>query len=82
MLKKVEIVSYEGINILVVDNEGFDWSFDEKSLQKAIKNDPTAKESVIGNIQKHFIKSFSEFIGREITFDEINKAIVEGFIEA
>ncbi len=83
-MKKVTIHDIEGRRIIAVDNEAFDWGIEEEDFKAAhvvIRNDPAVKESFLGNIQKHFVTCFSEFIGRPTTLKEINKAIEEGWIE-
>lgn len=83
-MRKITIHEYEGQRILAVDGEAFDWGLDPKQFEKAkfmIKNDPLMKESVIGNIQRHFVDSFSEFVGKDMTLAQINEAIQEGEIQ-
>ena len=84
MIKRITIHEIDGMKILAVDNEGFDWGIDEEGLKKAalkIKKDPHMREMYVGNIQKHFIKSMSEFLGKEVTLKEVNDAIESGSIE-
>jgi len=84
MRKKIAIHEHQGMRILAVDNEAFDWGLNEEQYKKAqfvIKNDPEMKENYVGDIQKHFIKSMSEFLGKQVTLKEINDAIEKGFIE-
>lgn len=81
--KEVKIVNLENVNYIVVDNEAFDWSIEPefvKMVQFQIKNDPEMKDNYIGSIFQHFTKCFSEFLGREVSLQEINKAIQEGYI--
>jgi hypothetical protein len=81
--KEVKKVNLEGVNYIVVDNEAFDWSIEPefvKMVQFQIKNDPEMKDSYIGSIFQHFTKCFSDFIGREVSLQEINQAIQEGYI--
>jgi hypothetical protein len=81
--KEVKTVNLEGVNYIVVDNEAFDWSIEPefvKMVQFQIKNDPEMKDNYIGSIFQHFTKCFSEFLGREVSLQEINKAIQEGYI--
>jgi hypothetical protein len=78
---RVSITVVEGMRMLVFDNEVFDWGFTEDDLKAArliSNNDPTVKVNYIAEIQKHFLSSLSEMIGRSITFAELNKAIREG----
>jgi len=71
------------INVLFVDNEIFDYLIDEDSLRSAAiycNQNPHLKNAVHGDIMKHFVESFSEFIGRPLTLEEINNSIKTGEI--
>lgn len=84
MMKKITIHNMNGVNIIAVDNEAFDWGIEEedfKAMSLTIKNDPEIKRSFLGNMQKHFVQCFGEFIGRPTTIQEINKALETGWIE-
>ena len=73
----------EEYRALFVDDILFDWGLEKKSLLDARKlgeSNPTVQKSVQGNIQQHFLESFSEFLGREITIQEVNVAIETGKI--
>ena len=62
----------------------FDWGMPKEELDKAVKlfgNDPFLKKSVHGDIQRYFLESFGEFIGREVTINEVNEAIEAGSVE-
>lgn len=68
-------------NALYVDGELFDWDTDKEALQKAKQfsaHYTFLAESIAGDIQKHFLDSFSQFIGRDITLKELNQAIQKG----
>jgi hypothetical protein len=67
-----------------VENEGFDWEIEPGQLRMveiSIKNDPTMRENLIGNLFNHFVDSFSDFLGKKVTLKEINDALEKGFIE-
>lgn len=84
MMKKVTMHDMDGIRIIAVDNEAFDWGIEEedfKTINLIAKNDPEMKNNFIGNIQKHFVECFGEFIGRPTSLQEINKALESGWIE-
>ena len=75
--------TYKQYRALFVDDTLFDWGLDEADLQEACRlseSNPIIQKSVQGNIQQHFLESFSEFIGREITLQEVNVAIETGKI--
>lgn len=84
MKKNLKIHEIDGVRMIVVGNEAFDWGVDEehfKATALICKNDPEVKDNFLGNIQKHFVSSFSEFLGKDVTLTEINKSLKEGFIE-
>ena len=83
MHKKLEIVSVDGKNYIVVDNEAFDWEVEPEQLKQVelkIKNDPLMKDSLIGSIFSHMASCFSEFLGKKVSLKEINDAIDSGVI--
>lgn len=83
-MKKVEIVTLEGINYIVVDNEVFDWGIESQqlnSLKAKLEKEPDIKLSLIGNIINNLVNSFSEFIGQKTTLADINLYIKRGYIE-
>ena len=72
------------INYLMLDNEVFDWGPDPEELQNAIKminHNNDLKETILNSIVGHFVISFSEFVGKKMTLDEINTSIENGNIE-
>lgn len=72
------------INALYVNKEAFDYLIDEESLKKAkayCEQGENYKRSVHGDIVRHFLGSFSTFIGREVSLKELLQAIKEGEIE-
>lgn len=78
-VKLIKILPIREVNYLVVDGEGFDWAAEDFSAR--INQDPAIKNNCIGSIIQHFVKCFSEFIGKQVTLKEINIAIKQGFIE-
>lgn len=65
---------------LFINGEKLDWSVDISSLMEASRMGPVFFRSVQRDIEKHFVESVSEFIGRKVTPDEIKNAIKEGWI--
>jgi len=66
---------------IFVENELFDWGLDPVSLRRAkilARREPLMKRSVMGDIQKHFVECFSEFVGRSVTLEEVNRALETG----
>ena len=89
-MKKLSIIKLyneefkKDINYLMLDNEVFDWGPDPEELQNAIKminHNNDLKETILNSIVNHFVNSFSEFIGKKMTLDEINTSIENGNIE-
>lgn len=71
------------IKYLVLNNEIFDWGIDDDSLDRAKKlmyQKPDMKEAVIMSIINHFVDSFSDFLGRATTLEEVVTAIEKGHI--
>lgn len=86
---KLEIVKIhdeeldKSVHAISVDGNIFDWGMDKEQFEEARKiilRDPKLRESVILSIINHILENFSEFIGRKITLDELNKAIQIGEI--
>jgi hypothetical protein len=89
-MRKIEVKLWfdeeqnKSVNAIYVDNEVFDWSLVEDGLRRArqyVKKNPLMEKAVYGDIQNHFVTSFSEFLGHSITLKEINEAIEKGYIE-
>jgi len=69
---------------LVFDNEAFDYELAEEDLSRAVLfcgQDEASKKSLNGEIQAHFLACLSEFLGWEITLEELMAAIKNGEIE-
>jgi hypothetical protein len=69
---------------LVFDNEAFDYELSESDLSRAIMycgDDPQAKKTLHGEIQKHFLDCLEEFLGFPVTLSELVAAIREGKLE-
>lgn len=83
MYKQINIIEVLGTKMLAVDKEIFDWGLEKEDIDKLkfiCSKDPHLTESYVGNIKKHFISSFSEIIGQQVTLKEINDAIEKGEI--
>ena len=65
---------------IFIDDTLVDWSVDLTSLTDAMKMGPKFYKSVQRDIEKHFTGCVSEVIGRNVTAEEIKKAIVMGWI--
>lgn len=80
MMKKVTLHDIDGVRMLAIDNEIFDWGIEEEEIKQA-RRSSAIKDDLLGNIQKHFITSLSSFLGREVTIKEVNDAIESGWLE-
>lgn len=65
---------------IFINNELLDWSVDISSLMEAAKMGPKFYRAAQRDIEKHFVESVSEFIGRKVTPEDIKKATITGWI--
>ena len=89
-MKTIEIQPHEDsdfkkpYNALFVDGELFDWGIPQHELDKAKKfagQDIFLKRTVHGDIQRYFLNCLSEFLGQEITIQELNEALEKGCLD-
>jgi hypothetical protein len=89
-MKTVKIITIpseefdKNINALAVDGEVFDWGLDLNSwdeAKKVISQHKELTETVTTSILNHFCECFGEFVGQNMTLQEINDAIERGYIE-
>jgi len=89
-MKKLQVLSdyseefKREIKYLSVDGEIFDWGMDLDSLaeaKKVISQHRDLAESVSMSIINHFLESFSDFIGQQISLRKLLDSIEKGFIE-
>ena len=66
---------------IFVDGTLFDWGVDEEDYKQALALGPQYKKAIEASIAQHFIASFSEFMSRDITLDEVNEARKIGWIK-
>lgn len=84
ILKIKDTEKNKDVNLLVLNNEVFDWGLDQESLNRAkklIEQKPDMKESVIMSILNHFLECFSDFLGRKTNLEEILNSIEKGIIQ-
>lgn len=65
---------------IFINNEMLDWQIDTNSFVDAMKMGPQYVRAVQQSIEKHFIESVSDFLGRKVTMLEIKQAIETGWI--
>jgi len=68
-------------NGLFIDGDLFDWEVDQQSLaQVYASGDIYLIRAAQKDIEKHFLESLSEFVGRKITKEDIDEAEKTGWI--
>ncbi len=65
---------------IFINGELLDWSIDIASLMEAKKMGPKFFKAVQQDIEKHYLESVSEMVGRHVTLEELKEAIKTGFI--
>ena len=65
---------------IFIDGELLDWSVDVSSLMEAAKMGPKFYRAAQRDIEKHFVDSVSEFVGRKLTAQDIKNATIDGWI--
>jgi hypothetical protein len=65
---------------IFIDDEMLDWQVDLNSYMDAMKMGPHFRREIQRDIEKHFIESVSDFLGRKVTIEEIKEAIKTGWI--
>jgi hypothetical protein len=65
---------------IFIDGELLDWAVDASSLMEAKRMGPEFFRAVQKDIERHFVESVSEVVGRHLTPGEIKQAMIEGWI--
>lgn len=65
---------------IFINGEMLDWQVDINSLVDAQKMGPLYFKEVQKDIEKHFVESVSDFLGRKVTAQDIKEAIKTGWI--
>jgi hypothetical protein len=63
-----------------IDGEKLDWEIDAQSLIEARKMGPKFFKIIQKDIEKHYVDSVSEFLGRKVSAEDIKEAIKTGWI--
>jgi len=63
-----------------IDGEKLDWSVDVSSLMECKRMGPEYFLAAQKDIEKHFVESVSEVLGRHVTSAEIKQATITGWI--
>ena len=66
---------------IFVDGTLFDWGVDEEDYKEALAMGPKYQKEIEASIAQHFIESFSEFLSRHITLEEVETARKTGWIK-
>lgn len=67
-------------NLILVGGREFDWSVDLDSYTKACGMGPEYARAAQQDIERHFVESLSDFVGRELTMADIQQAIMTGWL--
>jgi hypothetical protein len=65
---------------IFIDGELLDWQVDIESLMEAMKMGAHYYKEIQRDIEKHFVESVSDCVGRKVTAEEIKNAIKDGYI--
>ena len=65
---------------IFIDGEKLDYSIDKFAYQEVAKMGPAYRMSVQKDIERHFVESVSQFLKRNVTIEDIKKAITTGWI--
>lgn len=65
---------------IFVDGTLFDWGVDEENYKQALALGPQYRAAIEASIAQHFIASLSEFMGHEMTLEEVEEARKTGWI--
>jgi hypothetical protein len=65
---------------IFIDGEMLDWAVDTASLREAMMMGPKFFKAIQRDIERHFVESVSDFIGRKVTPQEIKEATRTGWI--
>ena len=65
---------------IFIDEELLDWEVDINSLATAYKMGPEYFKVAQEDIERHFLDSVSEVLGRQVTVEDINEAKKTGYI--
>ena len=83
--KQFQVMMRKGNNdtiekAIFIDGEELDWSVDVSSLAEAMRMGHIYYRAAQKDIEKHFVESVSEVVGRKVTPMEIKQAIQDGWI--
>jgi hypothetical protein len=83
MKKKLEIGELDGVKVLLVDGEVFDWAIDEYSLDEANSHssDKATMKVIHKNIRNYFLDCLGEVLGFRPSISRVNEGLRQGWIE-
>mgnify|MGYP006287164587 CR=1 FL=1 len=67
-------------NAIFIGGELLDWQVDLNSLMEAAKMGPHYLNEAKKDVEKHFVESVSDFLGRKVTYQQIMTATKTGWI--
>lgn len=78
---KMRVTPDRGVEkAIFIGGEMLDWQIDINSYVEAVKMGFQYRRAVQRDIEKHFVESVSDFLGRHVTMDDIKEAIKSGWI--
>jgi len=78
--QKMELINGTLKKNVYINEELLDWGIDIASYMEAMKMGPKYHHAIKADIQRHFVDSVSEVVGRYVTVKEITEAIKTGWI--
>jgi hypothetical protein len=78
--KRFELKTNGVQKAVFVDGELFDWDVDHASVAEAMRMGPEYFMAAKKDIQKHFLDSLSEMVGRQLTVKDVAIATKQGWI--
>jgi hypothetical protein len=78
---KIRVTPDRGVEkAIFIGGEMLDWQIDINSYVEAVKMGFQYRRAVQRDIEKYFVESVSDFLGRNVTMDDIKEAIKSGWI--
>lgn len=65
---------------IYIGNTWLDWGINMTDYAEAMKMGPKYVRQIKADIQRHFVESVSEVLGRQVSLQEIEEAIRTGWI--
>jgi len=78
-----KIVRVDDQDVIVVDDEVFDWGLDDGSISHAnrFSSNKETMRAIHDDIRKYFLESLGEQLGFEVSMRDVNEALRVGYID-